>query len=345
MNTKRAPGRAVGGPQVPKSVPTLVSGGPVPTTYDSTDGTSWVRHAEHAPWELRSRQGLLSAAGGELTGIATEVEVTHQGQVTGWLRLVRPSGDLLRAREERLLSDLAHQAGMILEQARLTGELRVSRRRLAAAQNQERELIERDLHDGAQQHLLALSARIGMLPEDQAGQMREDVAAAMDSLRDVARGVYPKLLETGGLRPALSAQARRLPIPVKVAVAAERLPRDVEVAIYYCCSEALQNVARHSGARRAQLTVTNAEGVVQFEIADNGCGLIPAGAAAGNGTGEASGAGLRNMRDRVEALDVRSRSTPIPAKARPSEVGSLSRYDSQQVVEPGSLGRFQLESC
>lgn len=184
-----------------------------------------------------------------------------------------------------------------------------------------------------------------MLPEDQAGQMREDVAAAIDSLRDVARGLYPKLLETGGLRPALSAQARRLPIPVKVAVAAERLPRDVEVAIYYCCSEALQNVARHSGARRAQLTVTNAEGVVQFEIADNGCGLIPAGAAAGNGTGEASGAGLRNIRDRVEALDVRSRSTPIPAKARPSEVGSLSRYDSQQVVEPGSLGRFQLESC
>jgi signal transduction histidine kinase len=246
---------------------------------------------------------LLSAAGAELTGIATEVEVTKQGQVTGWLRLVRPSGDPLRAREERLFIDLAHQAGMVLEQARLTAELRASRRRLVAAQDQERERLERDLHDGAQQHLLALSARIGILPEGEAAQMREEVAAAMDSLREVARGLYPKLLETGGLRPALSAQARRLPIPVRVAVAAGRLPREVEVAIYYCCSEALQNVARHSGARRAQLMVKSTEGAVEFEVADDGCGLIAAGAAGGNGTGRAAGVGLGNMRDRVEVLD------------------------------------------
>lgn len=237
---------------------------------------------------------LLAAQGSAEAGVATEVEVVHQGQRMGSLRLIREAGRPLNQREERLLSDLAVQAALVFEQARLESELRASRRRLVASQDGERARLERDLHDGAQQHLLALSARLGLLPDEHAAPLRREVAAAIDSLREVARGLYPKLLETGGLKPALSALARRLPMPVRVTVQVERLPRDVEVAIYFCCSEALQNVVKHACAKRASVSVKEVEGTVCVEVSDDGVGVGPAG-------GE--GRGLQNMRDRVEALD------------------------------------------
>lgn len=240
---------------------------------------------------------LLSAAGDGAgsAGIATEIEVVHQGRRRGWLRLVRSPGNPLAAREERLLSDLAVQAGLVFEQARLESELRASRRRLAAAQTDERARLERDLHDGAQQHLLALSARLGLLPDGAAAPLREELAAAIDSIRDVARGLYPKILETGGLKPALSGLARRLPMPVRVSVISERLPREIEGVIYFCCSEALQNVAKHSSAEHVVLSVSRDRERVCLEVSDDGVGLSP--------RPESAGRGVQNMRDRIEAID------------------------------------------
>ncbi|NUP74301.1 MAG: sensor histidine kinase [Sinomonas sp.] len=251
-------------------------------------------------WVRTTRgRSLLSASGPDLGGDITEAEVWTGGAIAGWLRVIRAPGDVLRPREEQLLDDLAQQAGMVLEQARLMSELRASRQRLVAAQDRERKRLERDLHDGAQQHLLALSARIGQLPQGLAGPLKQDIAAAVDGLRDIARGLYPKLLEAGGLQPALRSLARNLPIPIAVHVSPERLPHEVEIAIYYCCSEALQNIAHHSRARRARLSVTIHQSAVRFEIADDGDGFrIPS-----DDDPPRQGNGIENMRDRVEALD------------------------------------------
>ena len=124
---------------------------------------------------------------------------------------------------------------------------------------------------------------------------REEMAAAIDSIRDVARGLYPKILETGGLKPALSGLARRLPMPVRVSVISERLPREIEGVIYFCCSEALQNVAKHSSAEHVVLSVSRDRERVCLEVSDDGVGLSP--------RPESAGRGVQNMRDRIEAID------------------------------------------
>jgi len=134
-------------------------------------------------------------------------------------------------------------------------------------------------------------------------ELNADSQAALESLRDLARGVYPPLLESQGLRPALAAQVRRLSIPVTVVADSTRYPRDVEGAVYFCCSEALQNLAKHAGAQAGAVVVERSNGHVRFEVRDDGKGFEPS---------ASSGSGLQNMRDRVEALggrlEVRSRS-------------------------------------
>ena len=240
------------------------------------------------------------------------VEVRHQGERHGSLAIWTHAGEELNASEQRVLSDLALQAGLVLHNARLSAELerrleelRASRLRLVSAQDQERRRLERDLHDGAQHDLVALRMKLG-LAEGVArtsssqlatvlSELRDDTAATLENIRRLSRGLYPPLLESQGLAAALTAHARRLPIPAQVRACERRFTYDIETAVYFCCVEALQNAAKHSCAHEAWISIDETDGHLDFEIGDDGQGFD---IARSNG-----GSGLQNIRDRVDALE------------------------------------------
>ena len=246
-------------------------------------------------------------------GVTRAVEVRHQGELLGALSVVKRRGESLTPVEEKLLDDLAHQAGLVLKNVGLTAdlqrrleELRMSRQRLVSAQDQERRRLERNLHDGAQQHLVALKVKLG-LAEMLAGrdpekakqtieQLKADTDEALETLRDLARGIYPPLLAEKGLVTALESQARKATLPVEVdAEGIGRYPQEVEATVYFCVLEALQNVQKYACASHATVRLHQADDVLLFEVADDGRGFDVQNAK--------SGAGLSNMRDRLDALD------------------------------------------
>lgn len=182
-------------------------------------------------------------------------------------------------------------------------ELRESRARILAAADDERRRIERDLHDGGQQRLVALRVRLELADETMREspararvmlqQLGTEVDAALDELRSLAAGVYPSLLADRGLSDALRSAALRSPVPVSVAVSGEdRYGQDVEAAVYFCCLEALQNVAKHASEAHAVAISLERNGDLRFSVSDDGPGFDPS--IAGNG--------LVNMRDRVAAV-------------------------------------------
>jgi signal transduction histidine kinase len=239
------------------------------------------------------------------------VLLQHAGANLGRLTVVRKSGEALSPTEERLMDGLASQAGLVLHSAGLQDELsrrmielRQSRHRLVTAQDEARRRLERDLHDGAQQNLVSLRMKLGLAAsmardkpaslEPLLQEMQSELGDALDSLRNLARGVYPPLLEAEGLKAALRARARQVPISIDVQCGPERYPRELEGAVYFCCSEALQNLSKHSRATRASVRVWCEDGRLGFEVIDNGRGLDPARAK--------SGGGLQNIRDRLDVL-------------------------------------------
>jgi signal transduction histidine kinase len=183
-------------------------------------------------------------------------------------------------------------------------DLRDARARIIAAGDAERRRIERDLHDGAQQHLVALSLTLGMaesrLKSDPEAvgpliaQAREEAALAVKELRDLASGIHPALLTERGLGPALDALAARAPVPTTVdGVPAQRLPAPVEAAAYFVTAEALTNVAKYAGAMSASISLVTEHGRLRLIVRDDGAG----------GADPSTGSGLRGLRDRIEALD------------------------------------------
>jgi signal transduction histidine kinase len=248
----------------------------------------------------------------DISGVDYAVAVRHQGELLGALTLSKRPGESLTPMEQKLVGDLAGQAGLLLKNAGLAAdlqarldELRASRQRLVAAQDGERRRIERDLHDGAQQHLVALKIKLGILKglttkdpgraAELAAQVEDDADEALATLRDLARGIYPPLLADQGLVAALQAQARKAPLPVEVhADGVARYPQETEAAVYFCCLEALQNVAKYAGASRASVRLSTANGSLDFAVEDNGAGFDPA--------VTAKGSGVTNMTDRIEAL-------------------------------------------
>jgi signal transduction histidine kinase len=232
-------------------------------------------------------------------------EVRHQGELLGALSVRMPANDPMNPTREKLVADLAAQAGLVLRNVRLIEELRASRQRLVAAQDEERRRIERNLHDGAQQQLVALAVQLklarAMLDRDppKVGDMLEALQAsateAIEDLRDLARGIYPPLLADKGLEAALEAQARKSSIPVVVETdAIGRYPRDVESAVYFCALESLNNVAKYAEASRAVVRLAKSNGHLTFTVTDDGQGFDPD--AAGHGTG------LQGMADRLDAI-------------------------------------------
>jgi signal transduction histidine kinase len=239
------------------------------------------------------------------------VPLQHAGANLGRLAVARRSGEALSPTEERLMDGLASQAGLVLHSAGLQDELsrrmvelRQSRHRLVAAQDEARRRLERDLHDGAQQNLVSLRMKLGLAAsvarekpdslEPLLQEMQSELGDALDSLRNLARGVYPPLLEAEGLKAALRARARQVPISIDVQCGSERYPRELEGAFYFCCSEALQNLTKHSRATRGSVRVWCEDGRLCFEVRDNGRGLDAARAK--------SGGGLQNIRDRLDVL-------------------------------------------
>jgi signal transduction histidine kinase len=230
--------------------------------------------------------------------------VTHQGELLGALSITKSAGERLTPAEEKLANDLASQAGLVLRNVRLIEELKASRVRLVQAQDQERRRIERNIHDGAQQQLVALGVKLGLarrLTNDPAkveallADLQGETNQALQDLRDLARGIYPPLLADQGLIAALEAQARRISVPVTVeSGGVGRYSQEVEAAVYFCVLEALQNVAKYAGASRVVVRLTEQDQQLAFEVSDDGAGF--------DGAKISYGTGLQGMADRLAAL-------------------------------------------
>jgi signal transduction histidine kinase len=194
-----------------------------------------------------------------------------------------PAAEPLSKDGERLVNDLTGQAGLVLRNVRLIEELQESRRRIVAAQDERARKLERDLHDGAQQQLVALSVKLGLAeqlasrdPERARtvlAELKGDATDALDTLRDLARGIYPPLLADQGLATALEAQARKSAVDVHVeADGSSRYPQEVEAAVYFCVLEALQNVGKYAVATSARIGLAQRDGHLVFEVVDDGVG-------------------------------------------------------------------------
>jgi signal transduction histidine kinase len=193
----------------------------------------------------------------------------------------------------------------VTDRKRQEAEIRASRSRIVAATDAARRRLERNLHDGAQQRLAALSLSLRLaestLETDvaRAGEIlelaRAELVQALDELRELARGLHPNVLTDRGLGPALEALVLRSPIPVEVDVVPDRLPPAIEAAAYYVAAEALANVVKYAEASFAHVRVAedDEDGTIVVEVVDNGVG----------GADPARGSGLEGLEDRVAALD------------------------------------------
>ena len=230
--------------------------------------------------------------------------VRDRGELLGALTVAMPAAEPLSKDGEQLVTDLASQAGLVLRNVRLIEELQESRRRIVTTQDERARKLERDIHDGAQQQLVALSVKLGLAEQlasrdaDKTAallaELKADAADALENVRDLARGIYPPVLADHGLTAALEAQARKAPTPVRVdANGSGRYPSEIEAAIYFCCLEAMQNIAKYAEAKDATIRLERSNGDLTFEIEDDGRGFDP---------GSTTGSGLTNMRDRIEAV-------------------------------------------
>ncbi|RKS80529.1 histidine kinase/DNA gyrase B/HSP90-like ATPase [Motilibacter peucedani] len=254
----------------------------------------------------------------------------HEGEVLGLLTAGRSAGSpAFDEGDDRSFGDLGRRLGILLSNRALgsllratledlrsaNADLRRSRARLASAGDAERRRIERNLHDGAQQHLVALAVTLGLardlVTEDPAGAVDlleeavTEVKATVQQVRDLAHGIYPPLLVEAGLGQALSAAAGRAAQPVVVSArGVGRHPGPVEEAVYFCCLEALQNAAKHAPGSRVTLTLFEDADRLGFEVADEGPGFEPASVVPGHG--------FANVADRLGAIGGRVTWTSAP---------------------------------
>jgi len=239
----------------------------------------------------------------------------------GWIAMSLAGGQAgaltfdpgLHTQEERVQA-IAALGSVALERARAEAELRAVRRRLVSVADHERRRIERSLHDGAQQRLVGMAIRmtaardtLAERPERALALLRElgaDVQEALQELRELAHGLYPPVLVDHGLPEALRSAARHAPMPVEVGLAdVGRLEALQEAAVYFCCAEALQNVAKHGGPdARTVVRLWREDDLVAFEVSDEGRGFVVGALRPGTG--------LMGMRDRMQdvggALDIDS---------------------------------------
>jgi len=289
----------------------------------------WLRIGDEldarASWPTEREPGAsVGVQGDDLPELPGDraVAVRYQGELLGALTIQTPTDEGLSPEEERLVDDVASQAGLALRNLRLTeelrrlvDELRASRQRLVRAQDEERRKLERNIHDGAQQQLVALAVKVrmadGVMERDLAqahevlATVQADVQSTLGELRDLARGIFPPLLADQGLTAALEAQARKAAVPVEVhADGVERYLQEIETSVYFCCLEALQNVAKYAEASAIRIDLNAHDGELRFQVSDDGRGFDP--------RITPRGSGIRNMADRLEAVggELTIRSSP-----------------------------------
>jgi signal transduction histidine kinase len=268
-------------------------------TWPPTDGPAAV------PVQLHDGVHVKIVEASRVEAASREADVRYHGQLLGALVVLKSPYERFMPAEEKLLADLSSHAGLVLRNMALIADLRASRQRLVSAQDDERRKIERNLHDGAQQQLVALAVKMRLIeglagrnPQkvaELAHQAAEETGDALDSLRELARGIYPPLLAQEGLAAALESQGRKAPIPVSIRTdGVARYPQDFEAAIYFCCLEAVQNAAKYASAGHVSIALSASDGDLTFSVSDDGIGFDPA--------DTPRGAGLTNMRDRIDAL-------------------------------------------
>jgi signal transduction histidine kinase len=259
--------------------------------------------------------------------------VSHGGELLGLIVVERPAdADSFTEEDDRVLTELARQTGLAFHNVQLDAalhttldelrkqaeELRASRARIVASGDAERRRVERNLHDGAQQHLVALAINLRLakdiVAEDPDGtaqildQLATDVQDTIKELRELAHGIYPPLLADQGLGEALRAAAGRSPLAVAVSVADDvgRYSADLEAAVYFCCLEALQNAGKHAPGATVQLRVWTEAGGLNFAVSDDGPGFDAATARGGHG--------FVNMADRLGAIGGAVRWDSVPGQ-------------------------------
>ena len=279
---------------------------------------SWPATDGPAPSPLGiTGQGLPPAP-----SVSRIVPVRHQGELLGALSINKRPGEAVTPVEEKLLTDLAGQAGLVMRNVRLTvdlqarlressaraAELRAARQRLVAAGNVARSQLERSIQAATEPRLLSIAGRIAgarqLVQRDGAeaatvlSQLTDEANETLELLRDLARGIYPPLLIDKGPVAALQAYLKKARVPVQLDTdrefATNRFDEQVEGAVYFCCVEALQNVAQHAGAAPTVVWLSATDGRVTFSITDSGPGFEQQ-------QGE-PGPGLQTMTDRVRAL-------------------------------------------
>jgi len=281
----------------------------------------WLRLGDElrltAAWPGASVHAPLALGDGPLPIEADRVAaVRHHGELLGAIAVHKRASEPLTHGEAELVDRLADQAGLILANARLTAdlearldqiaiqaaELRASRQRIVTAQDEERRRLERNIHDGAQQHLVALAVKLRLAKTAVAAdpargrtmldELGGEIDDALDTLRGLALGIYPPLLEEQGIAPALAAQYVRSGLPVRMdADATGRYPIEIEAAVYFAALEALQNAAKYANAGEIAIAIQPADGELRFSVRDDGVGFDPA------RTGH--GSGLAGIRDRL----------------------------------------------
>ncbi|MGP8297225.1 histidine kinase [Streptomyces inhibens] len=261
-----------------------------------------------------------SRAAGDI-GSRAGVRLRHGEEILGFIEYGPKDEGWFTPEDRDLVETLARQAALAVHNARLTAELsarvdevqrqaselNASRTRIVQAQDTERRRIERQLHDGIQQELVALVAKLRLARNQLRGggnpvdstltEIQEDAVRVIDELREFAHGIHPPVLTDQGLAAAVTSRARRLPIPVTVhvepTVCARRFAPEIEESAFFLVSEALTNVLKHADAARVTIRISHAEAALLLAISDDGVGF-PAGSRLGSG--------LTGMRDRIEAV-------------------------------------------
>jgi signal transduction histidine kinase len=287
--------------------------------------------------------------------------VRHEGTPVGDIWVAVAEGDRLTPKDDRMLADLVSQSGPALQNVRLAAELearleeisrqaaelRASRQRIVAAQDAAARRLERNIHDGAQQHLVAIAVTSKLIQQiaatdprrasDLLGKLAADAEDALQNLRDLARGIYPPLLSDKGLAAALEAHLAKTGLPVRLEVGTlGRYASETEAAAYFCCLEALQNVSKYAHATRTTMSIGEEDGRVVLTVRDDGRGFDPATVRPGEG--------LRNMEDRLAALGgaLEVRSSPgggtsvtgrLPVTHR-ATASSRGRHGGPEATEP-----------
>jgi signal transduction histidine kinase len=282
-------------------------------------GVATRAHVQGNAWLQIWMSGLLE--GRENVQVRAAV-VAHLGELLGLIVVERRADDPpFTDEDDRVLAELARQVGLALHNVRLDSalqasleelevrnqELAASRLRIVSAADESRRQIERNLHDGAQQHLVALAVKVGLVKQlidadratadEMLDQLRGDVQDTLDELRELAHGIYPPLLRDRGLEAALKAAANRSRLPVELVVdeAVQRHEPETEAAIYFCVLEAMQNAGKHAGDdAHLTITISESDDELRFEVEDDGPGFDARGAEMGHG--------FVNMRDRLGAL-------------------------------------------